>query len=66
MIERKTRYYIIRPLSLISQRARDLSAFGCFGEMKSVTTDNGHEFLEQRAIDHALGAEVYYMHAYAS
>lgn len=71
MVERMTRYYIIQYLASISQRAvlrrlRELSASGCFGKMRSVTTDNGCEFLDQRAIDRALGAEVYYTHAYAS
>lgn len=55
LIERKTRFYIIRYLNPISQRTvlrrlRELSASGCFGVMRSMATDNGCEFLNQRTI----------------
>ena len=37
-----------------------------FHALKSVTTDNGTEFLDQKRIEKSLGVPVYYTHAYAS
>ena len=71
LIDRRTRYTLVRRLPSLTQTAvnralRHLVAEGAFPALKSVTTDNGKEFLDQHAIEKILGVPVYYTHAYSS
>ena len=71
LIDRMTRRYFIALIGRISQRAvnRALARMvkdGVLGEVKSVTADNGSEFLDPGAIRRILGCGVYYTRAYAS
>ena len=71
LIERCTRYTLLRRLPSLTQASvnralRSLVAEGAFPVLKSITTDNGKEFLDQRAIEKILGVPVYYTHAYSS
>lgn len=71
LIDRMTRRYFIALIGRISQRAvnRALARMvkdGVLGEVKSVTADNGSEFLDPGAIRRILGCSVYYTRAYAS
>ena len=71
LIDRMTRRYCIALIGRISQRAvnRALARMvkdGTLGKVKSVTADNGSEFLDPAAIRRILGCDVYYTRAYAS
>ena len=75
LIERKTRYYIIVRLRAISQgevlRAlRQAIRRGRVVKALSITTDNGGEFLDHKAIEGLFKSgcktQVYYTHAYAA
>ena len=81
LIERRTRYVLLRQLRTISQSAvhrtlRRLVAEGALRTIHSMTTDrnapkpkakgHGCEFLDQRTLERILHAPVYYTHAYAS
>lgn len=71
MIDRCSRYVLLRRLSSISQKAvhhalREMVREDAFPALKSVTTDNGTEFLDQKRLEKTLGVPVYYTHAYAS
>lgn len=71
LVERKTRYCLIRRLQHISQSAvsyhlRKLMKDNALHTVLSVTTDNGCEFLHQAKLDAIFHAPVYYTHAYAS
>lgn len=71
LIDRMTRLYFIELLEAISQNdvdkaLRRMKARGAFAEIKSMTTDNGCEFLDDKALRKTLGCEVYYTRAYAS
>ena len=71
MLDRCSRRYVIEHLSHISQdevvRAiRRMKARKALPVVRSVTTDNGCEFLDQRRLDRAFKAETYYTRAYAS
>ena len=81
MIERRTRYVLLRQLRTISQSAvhralRRLVAEGALRTIHSMTTDrnapkpkakgHGCEFLDQRTLERILHAPVYYTHAYTS
>ena len=71
LLERRTRYVLLRPLRAISQKAvhralRRLVAEGALRSIRTMTTDNGCEFLDQPALERILRAPVYYTHAYAS
>ena len=74
LVERRTRYFVIERLRSISRdevlRAlrRALRA-GKIAGAPTVTTDNGSEFLDHRAIARLFGdrgTRVYYTHAYAA
>ena len=69
LIDRLSRKYYIEWLVAISQ----LAVLGALERMKarlgtvrSVTTDNGCEFLDTAALEKAFGCKVYYTRAYAS
>ena len=71
LIDRMTREYHIELLKSISQdeviRAlRRMKRRGLLKDVKSVTADNGCEFLDPGAIKDVLGCDVYYTRAYAS
>ena len=66
-----TRKYFIAPIGRLSQRAVNralgkLVRSGALGEVRSITSDNGCEFLDPRAIERIAGCKVYYTRAYAS
>lgn len=71
LIDRMTRKYFIALIGRISQKAVNralgrLVRSGALGEVKSITSDNGSEFLDPRAIKRIAGCDVYYTRAYAS
>jgi IS30 family transposase len=75
LIERKTRYYVMVRLRAISQgevlRAlRQAIRRGRIVKALTITTDNGSEFLDHKAIEGLFKAngrtKVYYTHAYAA
>ena len=71
MIDRCTRRYYIEKIDEISQREIiraivRLKKRHEFRQLKSVTTDNGCEFLDSDAMKKVLGCDIYYTRAYAS
>lgn len=71
MIDRMSRRYVIEHINHISQdevikAIRKMKARGALPTIRSVTTDNGCEFLDQRRLDRVFRAETYYTRAYAS
>ncbi len=71
MLDRCTRRCVIEHVGRISQdevlRAIGrMKARNALPVVRSVTTDNGCEFLDQRRLDRAFRAETYYTRAYAS
>ena len=71
LIDRFTREYRIELVREISQRAiikalRRMRKKKLLANVRSVTTDNGCEFLDPGKIKAVLGCEVYYTRAYAS
>ncbi len=69
--DRKTRRYCFEKINAISQaevvRAlKRLRRRGCLLGVKSVTTDNGCEFLDQAKLEKTIKCKVYYTRAYAS
>ena len=71
LFDRLSRKYFVRKLGRISQRCvlraiGRLVSDGCLGEVRSVVTDNGCEFLDQAKLDKAFGACLYYTRAYAA
>ena len=71
LLERRTRYVLLRPLRAISQKTvhralRRLVAEGALRSIRTMTTDNGCEFLDQPALERILHAPVYYTHTYTS
>ena len=71
LIDRCSRRYFIEKINSISQgeiiRAlRRLRKRHEFRQVKSITTDNGCEFLDDAAIKAVVGCDVFYTHAYAS
>lgn len=71
MLDRCSRRYVIEHLNHINQdevvRAiRRMKARKALPTVRSVTTDNGCEFLSQERLDRAFRAETYYTRSYAS
>ena len=71
MLDRCSRRYVIEHLSHISQdevvaAIRRMKRRKALRTVRSVTTDNGCEFLDQKRLDRAFKSEVYYTRAYAS
>lgn len=69
--ERKTRLTRTVRLNRRAQRAvadamRRLVRDGLLPGIRSVTCDNGCEFLDQKALEKALGAKAYYAHPYSA
>ena len=71
LCDRKSRLYLIEKLDHINQESvakalRRMKRDGRLDGVKSVTTDNGSEFLDQVPLEKILGCKVYYTRAYAS
>ena len=71
LIDRLTRKYVIELIRAINQQAivealKRMKKSKRLGIVKSVTTDNGYEFLDPNKIKAVLGCSVYYTRAYAS
>ena len=71
MLDRCSRRYVVERVGHVNQdevvRAIGrMKARGALPTVRSVTTDNGCEFLDQRRLDRAFKAETYYTRAYAS
>ncbi len=71
LFDRRRRKYVARYIKAINQRCvlraiRWLIKHGDLDIVRSVTTDNGCEFLDQKSLDSAFGALVYYTRAYAA
>jgi IS30 family transposase len=71
LIDRCTREYFIERLDSISQEAvtkalKRMKRRGKLKGVKSVTADNGCEFLDPKAMKAVFGCNVYYTRAYAS
>ena len=71
MLDRCSRRYVIEHVNHISQdevvkAIRKMKARKALPVIRSVTTDNGCEFLDQERLDRAFRAETYYTRAYAS
>ncbi len=66
-----SRKYFIAPIGRLSRKAvkRALGRLvrsGALGEVRSITSDNGCEFLDPGAIERITRCKVYYARAYAS
>ncbi len=71
LLDRCSRRYVIEHLSHVNQdevikAIRRMKARKALPVVRSVTTDNGCEFLSQRRLDRVFKAETYYTRAYAS
>jgi IS30 family transposase len=71
LYDRLSRRYWLEKLACIDQNCvvkaiRRIRASSRIGQIRSVVTDNGCEFLDQAALDKAFQAKVYYTRAYAS
>ena len=71
MLDRCSRRYVIEHVNHISQdevikAIGKMKARKALPVIRSVTTDNGCEFLDQKRLDRAFKSEVYYTRAYAS
>lgn len=71
LVERVSRKYVFEPIKSVSQaevgRAlKRLIKRNAITGIKSVTTDNGCEFLDDKKLEKLLGCNVYYTRAYAS
>ena len=71
MLDRCSRRYVIEHLSHINQdevvaAIRRMKRRKALKTVRSVTTDNGCEFLDQKRLDRVFKAETYYTRAYAS
>jgi len=71
MLDRCSRRYVIEHLKHINQdevikAVKRMKARKALPIIRSVTTDNGCEFLSQQRLDRAFKAETYYTRAYAS
>ncbi len=71
LIERKTRFYIVRKLRAITQaevhrQLRKLIRKGTLKTVHTVITDNGCEFLDHKKLCALFRTSVYYTHAYSS
>ncbi len=71
MLDRCSRRYVIEHLSHINQdevimAIKRMKRRNALRVVRSVTTDNGCEFLSQKRLDRVFKAETYYTRAYAS
>jgi len=71
LIDRKSRRYVIELLRHVTQEEvvealRRMVRRKALGKVRSITTDNGCEFLDPKKIKAVVGCSVYYTRAYAS
>ena len=71
LVDRRSRRYVIEKLEHVTQddvvaALRRMVARKALGKVRSVTTDNGCEFLDPKKIKAVVGCNVYYTRAYAS
>lgn len=71
LLDRCSRRYVVERIGHVSQdevvrAVRRMKARNALPTVRSVTTDNGCEFLDQRRLDRVFKARVYYTRAYAS
>ena len=71
LVDRRGRRYVIEKLGHVTQEdvvaaPRRMIARKALGRVRSVTTDNGCEFLDPAKIKAVVGCNVYYTRAYAS
>ena len=71
LVDRKSRRYIIEKLEHVTQAdviaaLKRMLARKALGIVRSITTDNGCEFLDPKKIKAVVGCNVYYTRAYAS
>ena len=71
LIDRMTRFIIIEKLpyltgDCVKKALRRMIRRNALKDVKSITTDNGSEFLDQSGLEKLLGCNVYYTNAYAS
>ena len=71
LVDRRSRRYVIELLAHVTQdevvaALRRMIARKALGKVRSITTDNGCEFLDPRKIKAVVGCDVYYTRAYAS
>ena len=71
MVDRRSRRYVIELLAHVTQdevvaALRRMIARRAIGKVRSITTDNGCEFLDPGKIKAVVGCDVYYTRAYAS
>ncbi len=71
LVDRKSRRYVIELIAHVTQAdvikaLRRMIRRGVLGKVRSITTDNGCEFLDPDKIKAVVGCNVYYTRAYAS
>ena len=71
MLDRCSRRYVVEHIDHINQdevvmAIKRMKSRGALRIVRSVTTDNGCEFLDQERLDKMFKAETYYTRAYAS
>ncbi len=71
LVDRKSRRYVIELLAHVTQdevvaALKRMVARKALGNVRSITTDNGCEFLDPEKIKATVGCNVYYTRAYAS
>ena len=71
LVDRKSRRYVIELIDHVTQgdvikALRRMIKRGVLGKVRSITTDNGCEFLDPDKIKAVVGSNVYYTRAYAS
>ena len=71
LVDRRSRRYVIELLAHVTQdevvaALRRMIARKALGKVRSITTDNGCEFLDPGKIKAVVGCNVYYTRAYAS
>ena len=71
MLDRCSRRYVVEHINHINQdevvmAIKRMKSRGALRIVRSVTTDNGCEFLDQERLDKIFKAETYYTRAYAS
>ena len=71
LVDRRSRRYVIEKLEHVTQgevvaALRRMVARKALGKVRSITTDNGCEFLDPGKIKAVTGCNVYYTRAYAS
>ena len=71
LIDRRSRRYVIELMAHVTQdevvaALKRMLARKAVGKVRSITTDNGCEFLDPKKIKAVIGCNVYYTRAYAS